>query len=149
MPTYVAKVPAGLLSAAQKLALARAITTRHNQASGAPKFIAQVVIDEDGPTSTRYVGGEPASEADARGHIWIRGDIKAGRTPEFKEQVALGIVDDVAAISGVRREFVWVYLDDIAVDGLVEFGKVLPKSVGEEAAWYASLPEDIRAKLGK
>ncbi|WOO79162.1 uncharacterized protein LOC62_02G002697 [Vanrija pseudolonga] len=149
MPTYVAKVPAGLLNAAQKLAMARAIAKRHVEASGTPKFMSQVLIDEDSPTALRFVGGEPVGEADPKGHIWIRADIKAGRPAEFKKNLMFNIINDVSQITGVRKEFVWVYLNDLLPDGVVEFGQVLYKGPEDQAGWIASLPEDIRAKLGK
>ncbi|WP_367185698.1 4-oxalocrotonate tautomerase family protein [Mycobacterium sp.] len=56
VPTYVCSVPPSLLDPSQKTELAKAITNRHSQATGAPPFFVQVVIRED-QTEQRYLGG--------------------------------------------------------------------------------------------
>ncbi len=74
MPTYVCSVRAGSLTQPQKTAIAEAITRRHSEATGAPTFFVQVVVDEN--AGARFLGGSPADD-----QIWIRGDIRAGRRP--------------------------------------------------------------------
>ncbi|KAL1410461.1 hypothetical protein Q8F55_004472 [Vanrija albida] len=145
MPTYVVKAPPGL-SAAQKSAVAHAITSRHTEATGAPKFLTQVVVEQDGPRQERYLGGEAAASADAQGHIWVRGDIRSGRSESVKETLMLNITRDVARITDTKEEFVWVYLCEIAPTNMVEYGRVLPKPGGEEE-WFAALPAEIAAQL--
>lgn len=70
MPTYVYSVPPKSLSDGQKDQIAVAIGRRHSEATGAPPFFVQVVIEES-DTTRRYLGGEPSGA-----HIWIRGDIR-------------------------------------------------------------------------
>lgn len=145
MPTYIVKAPPGL-TPAQKSAIAQAITDRHHEATGAPRFFAQVVIEEDGPAQDRYLGGVAASAADKGGHIWVRGDIRSGRSKSVKETLALNIMRDIAQITDVNEAFVWVYLNEIAPTNMVEYGRVLPPPGGEED-WFASLPSELASQL--
>ena len=71
MPTYVCSVPFDLLTSQQKQAIAKALSTRHSEATGAAPFFVQVVIEESA-TVQRFLGGELTSK-----HIWVRGDIRA------------------------------------------------------------------------
>lgn len=56
MPTYVCSVPAGSLTMMQKTAIAEAIARIHNEATGAPQFLVQVIIDEN-QSVDRFLGG--------------------------------------------------------------------------------------------
>ncbi len=44
MPTYVCSVPPKKLSSSQKSEIAKSISNRHSEATGAPPFFVQVVI---------------------------------------------------------------------------------------------------------
>jgi phenylpyruvate tautomerase PptA (4-oxalocrotonate tautomerase family) len=76
MPTYAYSVPAGSLNITQKTAIAQAIAGIHIEATGAPQFFVQVIIDEN-QSVERFLGGRLTTN-----HIWIGGDIRAGRTEE-------------------------------------------------------------------
>ncbi|WOO79135.1 uncharacterized protein LOC62_02G002673 [Vanrija pseudolonga] len=145
MPTYIVKAPPGL-TAAQKSTIAQAITDRHHEATGAPRFFAQVVIEEDGPAQERHLGGVPAASANTKGHIWVHGNIRSGRSKSVKETLALSIMRDIAQIADLNEAFVWVYLSEIAPTNMVEYGRVLPPPGGEED-WFASLPYELAAQL--
>ena len=93
MPTYVCVVKAGLLNNQQKQRIASAITRLHSETTGAPTWLVQVVIDEN-EQRQRYLSGQPADH-----QIWIRGDIRAGRTSEQRQRLMLGIVQAVSEIS--------------------------------------------------
>lgn len=41
------------------------------------------------------------------------------------------------------RRGLWIYLVELSLENMVEFGHVLPAS-GEEAAWRATLPDEDR-----
>src|SRR5258708_39128507 len=97
MPTYVCSVPAGSLSITQKTALAEAIARIHSEATGAPQFFVQVIIDEN-QSVDRFLGGKLTTN-----HIWIRGDIRAGRTEEQRKKLMLHIVRDVSQSPGSTR----------------------------------------------
>jgi hypothetical protein len=98
------------------------------------------VIQED-HTIQRYLGGDPASD-----HIWIRGDIRAGRTESQRTSLMLNIVKDVNHISNVARDSIWVYLCNLVPTDMLEYGHVLPKP-GGEAAWFACLPASLQSHL--
>jgi phenylpyruvate tautomerase PptA (4-oxalocrotonate tautomerase family) len=140
MPTYVCQVPAGFLAVTQKSAIAKAISHSHSDATGAPPFFVQVVIEEMG-SGERFLGGELVAN-----HIWIYGHIRAGRTKEQKTKLMLQIMRDVAKIAGLPEESIWVYLNNLDPTDMVEYGHVLPES-GAEQKWFDSLPESLRDYL--
>lgn len=140
MPTYVCSLAAGSVDDRQKAAIAEAITKIHNEETGAPRFFVQVVIEEKMPTD-RFLGGSPASE-----QIWIRGDIRAGRTEMQRNSMMLRIMREVAQITGAKEEGIWVYLCNLAPTDMVEYGHVLPQP-GEEAGWYDRLPKPLQEYL--
>ena len=140
MPTYVCSVPPNLLSAERKGDLARAITRIHSEATGAPAYFVQVVIEES-VAATHYLGGAPAE-----GQVWIRGDIRAGRSEGVRKSMMLAIMRAAAEIVGIGESEVWVYLCNLAPTDMVEYGHVLP-APGEEQAWFEALPAELRARL--
>jgi phenylpyruvate tautomerase PptA (4-oxalocrotonate tautomerase family) len=140
MPTYVCSIQPGVLSEDQRARIATAITHRHSEATGAPSFFVQVVIEENA-SSRRYLSGQPAS-----GHIWVRGDIRAGRSEEIREKLMLSIMRDLSEIAGVRKEAVWVYLCNLAPTDMVEYGHVLPAPGGEQV-WFENLDPDLQTYL--
>ena len=141
MPTYVCWTRAGQLSLDQRQRVAKSITEIHHDLTLTPRFLVQVIFNELEPHS-HYIGGAEA-EPD---HIWIRADIRAGRTQEQKGRLLTRIVDDVCAISDVPRENVWACISDIPGTSIVEYGHILPQP-GEEDAWFAKLPHDLQARL--
>ena len=140
MPTYVCVVKAGLLNNLQKHRIAAAITRLHSETTGAPTWLVQVVIDEN-EQRQRYLNGTPADH-----QIWIRGDIRAGRTSEQRQRLMLGIVQAVSEISGVEESAIWVYLCNLAPDDMAEYGHVLPLP-GEEQAWFEALSPELQRYL--
>ena len=140
MPTYVCLVKAGLLDDEQKQRIASAITRLHSETTGAPTWLVQVVIDEN-EQRQRYLNGQPADH-----QIWIRGDIRAGRTSEQRQRLMLGIVEAVSEISEVEKSAIWVYLCNLAPDDMVEYGHVLPPP-GKEQEWFEALPPGLQQYL--
>ncbi len=140
MPTYVCSVPPRSLSDGQKDQIAASIGRRHSEATGAPAFFVQVVIEES-ETTRRYLGGEVSGA-----HIWIRGDIRAGRSEAVRKDLMLAIMKDVSAIADVPEASIWVYLCNLEATDMVEFGHVLP-APGEEQAWFAALPPALQTYL--
>jgi phenylpyruvate tautomerase PptA (4-oxalocrotonate tautomerase family) len=140
MPTYVCSVPSESCTDGQKAAIAEAISRIHSEETGAPTFFVQVVIDEKQP-SERFLGGSRASA-----HIWIRGDIRDGRTEAQRERMSLRIMQEVSRITDVKHDNIWVYLCNLAPTDMVEYGHVLPKP-GEERAWFDNLPVTLRTYL--
>jgi phenylpyruvate tautomerase PptA (4-oxalocrotonate tautomerase family) len=140
MPTYVCSVPNGKLNDTQMQDVAAAITKRHSDATGAPPFFVQVVIEEQG-MSQRLIGGMRSDE-----HIWIRVDLRSGRSAQQLEQIMSGVMEDVSRITGVPSEHVWIYLCQFAPTDMLEYGRVLPTS-GEEQASFDALPLSLRRYL--
>jgi len=141
MPTYVCWAQTGQLSADQRSEIARSITNAHHEVALAPRYLVQVIFADIAPGS-HFIGGQSAG----RGHLWIRADIRAGRTQEQKERLLNRIADETAQIAGISKEHVWVYISDIPGPSVLEFGHVLPPPGGEEE-WFAKLPEKLRTRL--
>jgi len=141
VPTYHCHVPSGAFNSQQKGEIAQAITLRHSEATGAPPYFVQVMIEET--TADRYLGGTSAS-----GHIWIRGDIRAGRTIEQRTGMMKKIMQDVSRITAVAENDIWVYLCNLDPTDMIEYGHVLP-APGQEAAWFEALPHSLQTYLKK
>ena len=140
MPTYIFAIKNGLLNGEQKQRIASAITRLHSEVTGAPPWMVQVVIDET-EQRQRYLGSQPADR-----HIWIRADIRAGRTREQRQRLMLSIVQAASEISGVEKSAIWVYLCNLAPEDLVEYGHVMPLP-GEEQTWFEALPLELQRYL--
>jgi phenylpyruvate tautomerase PptA (4-oxalocrotonate tautomerase family) len=141
MPTYVCSARTGLLSPAQKAAIARAITAAHAEITGAPAYFAQVIFTSinDGD---HFMGGAPLVHQ----HLFVHGRIRAGRSAVDRKALVRRLSTDVAAAAGLDRFGVWVYLQELPAAAMVEFGHVLPEP-GDEASWTAALPEGDRDRM--
>lgn len=140
MPSYVCSVPNRLLSDAQKQEIATCITHSHCEATGAPPFFVQVIIEEEG-TLKRFIGALATTE-----YIWIRADLRAGWSEEQLKALMLRIVGDVSRISGIPAENVWINMCMLNPTDMVEYGRVLP-GPGEEQQWFETLPQTLRERL--
>jgi phenylpyruvate tautomerase PptA (4-oxalocrotonate tautomerase family) len=92
MPTYTCTTTAGRLSEEQRLKVVESITAMHSEETGAPRYLVQVIFYEV-DAHAHYIGGKKAPEE----QIWIRGDIRSGRTEAVKRNMLGRIVRDVAA----------------------------------------------------
>ena len=142
MPTYACSAAAGRLTPAQKLEIVRSITAIHHEETGAPRYFVQVIFYEIAP-GNHYIAGRSAPA----GQIWIRGDIRDGRTKEQKSRMLSRILREVSGTSEIAEDEVWVYLSDIPAHNIAEYGRVLPAPGGEDA-WFATLPAALRERLG-
>jgi phenylpyruvate tautomerase PptA (4-oxalocrotonate tautomerase family) len=79
--------------------------------------------------------------------VWVRADIRSGRTREQNAAILQRIMRETGEILGTSPENVWVYVSDIPAEGVAEFGHVLPQPGGEEE-WLASLPRSPREADG-
>ncbi|MDP4006714.1 tautomerase family protein [Methylobacterium sp. NEAU K] len=140
MPTY-AFTTMKHLSPEQRGKLVESVTTIHQVEATAPRYFVQVVFYTVEPGSM-FIGGEAAPD----NHVWVRADIRAGRTREQKAAILKRIMRETGEILSVSTESVWVYISDIPAEGVAEFGNVLPQP-GDEEAWLASLPSALREKL--
>ena len=142
MPTYVF-TSAKPISADQRAALVASVTEIHAVEATAPRYFVQVIFHRVEPGSI-FIGGEAASP----NHVWVRADIRAGRSSEQKARMLTRIMAETSQILGTSEQDVWVYISDIPAQGVLEFGNVLPEP-GQEEAWLAALPEALREKLRK
>jgi phenylpyruvate tautomerase PptA (4-oxalocrotonate tautomerase family) len=142
MPTYVCSLAEGSVNDSQKAAIAKALSRIHSEETGAPTYFVQVVIEEKKPTQ-RFLGGSRVS-----GQIWIRGDIRAGRTEAQRKAMMLRMMEEVGRITGIKDQDIWVYLCNLAPTDMVEYGHALPKP-GEETTWYDNLPKPLQDYLQK
>ena len=140
MPTYVCSVPPRLLDDEQKVEIAQAISQRHSEATGAQPFFVQVQIDET-PSRQRFLGGTLTND-----HIWIRGDIRAGRPDDVRQRLMMNIMQDISRIADIPTSSIWIYLCNLAPADMVEHGHVLPLP-GQEKQWFVSLPETLQQYL--
>ena len=80
--------------------------------------------------------------------IFLNGQIRAGRTSKVKKQLILGLRKILINNTKLQSDFVWVYLEDLLPDQMIEYGEILPKS-GQEKKWFNSLPSRLRRRLKK
>jgi phenylpyruvate tautomerase PptA (4-oxalocrotonate tautomerase family) len=139
MPTYKCFVPGGKLNDSQKSEIARSIGSRHSDATGAPQSMVQVIIEES--RADRYLGCKRTSD-----HIWVRGDIRAGRTEEVRSKMMLNMMEDINRITRIGDDNIWIYLCNLAPTDMVEYGHVLPKP-GKEKQWFEQLPQSLQRYL--
>ena len=140
MPTYQVTTTPGLLDAAAKGRLARAITRAHSAATGANSYFAQVMFTEKAD-GDYFLGGQPLRAP----QLFVHGTVRA-RPLADKQRLLAALLAAVAEAAGLQRRHVWVYLAELAPELMIEFGHVLP-APGAEAAWVAALPADDRAYL--
>jgi phenylpyruvate tautomerase PptA (4-oxalocrotonate tautomerase family) len=99
MPTYVCSAATGRLTPTQKTEIVRSITAVHHEETGAPRYLVQVIFHDIAP-GNHYVAGLPAP-AD---QIWIRADIRGGRTDEQKRKMLRRMMQDIGRASGAAED---------------------------------------------
>ena len=78
--------------------------------------------------------------------IFLNGQIRAGRTLTIKKKLILGLREVLTQNTKLKKDFVWVYLEDLPPEQMIEYGEILPKS-GEEKKWFKSLSVSLRKRL--
>lgn len=142
MPTYVVTAPQGRLSQDQKNKIAAEITGIHCSIASAPAYFAQVIF-KDVPTGNYFVGGKPLQGTD---HVFVHGQIRAGRDLSTKGELILTIMKAVAKAAEVPSYCVQVYIVDVPAKQIAEYGQLLPNP-GEEAAWWDAVPPELKVRM--
>ena len=143
MPTYTVKYSNFNLSQKQKNSLANDITFTHSKFTGANSFFAQVIFQKNEKNS-HFIGGKIVRTKE----IFLNGQIRAGRTSQIKKKLILGLRKILIKNTKLQSDFVWVYLEDLLPDQMIEYGEILPKS-GQEKKWFNSLSPILRKRLKK
>lgn len=143
MPTYTVKFSNFNLSQKQKKLIANGITITHSKLTGANTFFAQVIFQKN-EKKGHYMGGKLVKTKE----IFLNGQIRAGRTSKLKKQLILGLRKILIDNTSLKKEFVWVYLEDLPPEQMIEYGEILPKS-GHERKWFNSLTPHLRKRLKK
>ena len=143
MPTYIVKYSNFNLSLKQKKLIANDITKTHSKYTGANSFFAQVIFQKN-EKNAHYMGGKLVKTKE----IFLNGQIRAGRSLKVKKQLILGLKRILIKNTNLRADFVWVYLQDLLPDQMVEYGEVLPQS-GQEKKWLNSLTPQLKNRLKK
>jgi phenylpyruvate tautomerase PptA (4-oxalocrotonate tautomerase family) len=141
MPTYTCWATADTIGAGARRKIVEALTEIHHEVAVAPRYFVQVVFNDLAPGSI-YIAGQPADT----GHLWIRADIRAGRTDKQKTTLLDRITTEVGQILDVAPEEVWVYICDIPGGNIAEYGRALPNP-GEEDQWFDALPNGLQHRL--
>ena len=143
MPTYTVKFSNFLLSQKKKNLIAKDITATHSKFTGANTFFAQVIFQKNEKNS-HFMGGKLVKTKE----IFLNGQIRSGRTSKVKKQLILGLRKILIRNTNLKKDYIWVYLEDLLPDQMIEYGEVLPKS-GQEKRWFNSLTPSLRKKLKK
>lgn len=141
MPTYTCWSKAGVVTTEACARIAAALTRIHHDVAAGPRYFVQVIFTELSPDSL-FIAGKPVTAE----HVWIRADIRAGRTEETKAELLRQIVAEVSDITGVVAEHVWVYLNDVPGPNIAEYGRPLPNP-GQEDQWFEQLPRELQERL--
>lgn len=141
MPTYTCTAAVGLLSSDHKKAIATAVTQADAEITGAPASFAQVVF-HDIAEGDHFVGGKVLRHD----HVFIEGQIRAGRTAADRTALVRRLIADVAEVTALPSFSVWVYLHELPPAAMAEFGHILPEP-GDEPAWTEALSEGERERL--
>ncbi len=143
MPTYTVKYSNFLLSQKKKNLIAKDITATHSKFTGANTFFAQVIFQKNEKNS-HFMGGKLVKTKE----IFLNGQIRSGRTSKVKKKLILGLRKILIKNTNLKKDYIWVYLEDLLPDQMIEYGEVLPKS-GQEKRWFNSLTPSLRKKLKK
>ena len=141
MPTYTVSTEANRLTPRQKSLIAQEITRIHKFVTGAQSYFAQVLFADITP-GNRFVGGKPLQHD----LIYLHGHIRAGRSPEQKQDLLLQLTNALALAAGAPHNAVWAYLVELPSHQMVEFGHILPEP-GAESDWFQGLPSTDRGLL--
>jgi phenylpyruvate tautomerase PptA (4-oxalocrotonate tautomerase family) len=141
MPTYTVKYSNFKLSLKRKKLIANGITKTHSKFTGANTFFAQVIFQKN-ENSSHFMGGKLVKNKE----IFLNGQIRAGRTLIIKKKLILGLREVLTQNTKLKKDFVWVYLEDLPPEQMIEYGEILPKS-GEEKKWFKSLSVSLRKRL--
>ena len=143
MPTYILKYSNLNLSTIQKKKVAEGITKVHSSKTGANNFFAQVIFEKNGK-NCHFIGGKLVKGKE----VFLNGQIRSGRSFKVKKKLIDGLKLTLFKNLKINKDCIWVYLEDLTPDQMIEYGETLPKS-GKEKKWFNSLSPKLRKRLKK
>ena len=143
MPTYIIKYSNFKISNKQKKKIAKDVTMIHSKVTGANTFFAQVIFEQN-KRNSHFMGGKLVDTKE----IFLNGQIRGGRSSKIKEKLILSLKKSLIKNSKLDEDKVWVYLEDLFPNQMIEYGKILPKS-GKEKKWIKSLSINLKKRLQK
>lgn len=121
MPFYQFTIPSDSPSAGLKAEIARAVTKVHTSVTGAPARYVNVSFVEV-PPGNLFVGDEPVAQGR------LVGIIRAGRTPQVKDELITGLADAWSAVTGEPRDGFALFLQEFPGRMMLEYGEILPEA---------------------
>ncbi|HEX4250593.1 MAG TPA: tautomerase family protein [Pseudonocardia sp.] len=143
MPIYECLTASGTLSQDDRDRLARIITDIHAEETHAPADLIHVVFPEL-PKGHTYTAGSASAP------ILIRGQVRAGRSPEVRNAILRRIHDACQELlPGVHPMSILVGVFDVPAKWVMEAGRILPEPVeSEERAWFEDLNRRTASNAG-
>jgi phenylpyruvate tautomerase PptA (4-oxalocrotonate tautomerase family) len=150
MPTYTVFTAQGKLTTAQKDEIAGVITDIYFEEFGLARYMTQVIFHEIA-TGDRYIAGKPARPD----LVWIRCDVREGRTEHQKAKLLHRVQQGVAKVADVSEEAVWIYLCDLPPWNIMEWGHIMPhlqaavgdRALPDDSSWFEALSAPMQASL--
>jgi len=143
MPTYTVKYSNLSLSDKQKKSIAEGITKIHKTATGANTYFAQVIFQKN-KRNSHFMGGKIVKSKE----IFLNGQIRSGRSKVVKKKLIKDLQSSLQMKTNLSKDNIWVYLEDLAPDQMLEYGEILPKA-GDEKKWFNSLSPYLKKRLKK
>ena len=88
------------------------------------------------------MGGKPVKSKE----IFLNGQIRSGRTSQIKKKLILGLRKVLIEKTRLKKDYIWIYIEELSPDQMIEYGEILPKS-GKEKKWFKSLSSKLRKRL--
>jgi phenylpyruvate tautomerase PptA (4-oxalocrotonate tautomerase family) len=123
MPLYRCNLLPGLTTFEQRAEISDAIVHVHCSVTGAPPTFVHAFFAES------KEGELPEGKS-----AFVLGTIRAGRSPEQKQQIHSEIAEAVAKATGLSDNEIGVMTADVPAKWIMEGGELLPEP-GEEAEW--------------
>jgi len=115
VPTYLVRARTETLGPGRRARLAEQLTDTHTRLTGGSSSSVQVII-EDLQGRDHFVGGRTAPV----GSVFVRGHLPAGGEEATTKALATAVREAVVAATDVSADVVWVYLSELAAEGMVE-----------------------------
>ena len=93
---------------------------------------------------SHFMGGKIVKSKE----IFLNGQIRSGRSALIKKRLINELKKSLLNNLKINKDSIWIYLEDLLPEQMIEYGETLPKSGGERK-WFNSLPSGLRKRLKK